>query len=129
MNTVTVPAVYLTYSPSDAAAAKLLKKEFADQGVHVQFLKPSAKQNAPNRTRDAISQSEAVIVLATSASIDSTNLAFEVGAAQAWEKPIYVITKDLAVSSLPDYLKEFRVFPVKSINKLIAKICPEHPNH
>lgn len=125
MSTVHGPSVYLTFSPHDSAAAKLLKKDLASQGVVVEFLNQSTKQELPNRTRELIAQSEAVIVLATSASLQTTDLAFEVGAAQAWDKPIYVVAKGITISALPDYLKEFRVYPVKDVKKLAARIHQE----
>ena len=122
MSEVAFPAVYLTYAPRDAAAARLLKKELAHQGVAVESFNTSEKRIKPARTREAIAQSEAVIVLATSSSIKTTNLPFEVGAAQVWDKPIYVVTKDIAISILPDYLKEFHVFAANDIKKLAARI-------
>lgn len=122
MSITTMGKVFLTHSPTDQAAASQVKKRLGDKGIVVQTVHALPTKDLATRMRNALAESEAFVVLATEASVHSTDLAFEIGAARGLQKPIFVLTKDIAKSDLPPYLREFSIIPYESLEKLAGRI-------
>jgi len=114
--------VFLAHSPRDKVDALQVKKRLADEGISVQTVDALPEKDLASEMRDAIAECEAFVVLATEAFVHSANLAFEIGAARAWQKPIYILAKDLSKAGLPKYLREFPVIPYAALERLAEQI-------
>src|SRR5262245_5879632 len=100
---VLLHTVYVAYSARDEAFAAELRRKLADDGITTQSLDQDADDENPwLAVRDAIAECELMVVLATENYICSTNLVYEFGIASAWQKPVYVVTKDVLRSALPE---------------------------
>jgi hypothetical protein len=52
---------------------------------------------------------------------------FEIGIAIAWQKPIYLLTKDLPDDAVPPHLQPFPRIAFKNMNKLAETIYGDRP--
>ncbi len=114
--------VFLTYHPSDAAAAAQVRQAFQAEGLSVYLTDWRGEPDSFDEARRALAESEAVVILATAAAVVSPDLATGYGVAIAWQKPIYVVTKDLSRAALPAYLRSYSVYSWESLHKVAENI-------
>ncbi|MFA5553678.1 MAG: TIR domain-containing protein [Phycisphaerae bacterium] len=114
--------LFLSYSLDVANIAELLKKKLNDAGFSV--FEPSEVQPGQNivkETWDALAGSWAVVVLLKPEKI-SPNVAVEIGAASAWQKPTYILTTEKGKYHVPFYFSQYLVYDVSNVDKLIEQI-------
>lgn len=118
--------VFLSHSASDAAIADVVDRRLNDAGLRV-FSAHGLKAGTtwPDAIRDALAESSAVVVLLTPASLRSSNLAVELGAALAWNKPIYPLLQDLKPEEVPVFLRQFQAVPLSRLDEVVKAIVGE----
>jgi hypothetical protein len=72
-------------------------------------------------------ESQALVVLLTPNSANSANVAVEIGAAMAWQKPIYVLLDRVPPDRFP-HLEPYRTFPLRDIDKLVRTLRRAGPS-
>lgn len=112
------PAVFLSFSSRDVSAGYEVRRMLNEAGFEVLAATEvvSRRGNVMNAIRDAMLQSDAYVVVASSAMSDSPWTAFELGAAMAWSKPVYVVATD--DGALPTYLDRLQVFKLSELARL-----------
>jgi hypothetical protein len=115
--------IFLTHAAADAGLAALVIRQFeaADCGVFSQ----QALEVGDDFWRRMIYElvdCNAVIILLTKSSLSLPNIAVEVGAALAWDKPIFVLYDGISISDVPEYLQQFAVCPVADLRGVIGQV-------
>lgn len=108
--------VFLSFNQRDKGLAKFVVDALEDQGVHVfgvDNLQPGVSIN--KAIRNSLVECSSVIVLATPSSIESQHLAFEVGMALGWSKPIFVLYDGISLPEIPPFLRQYQFCPVTQI--------------
>jgi hypothetical protein len=118
------PSVFLSYSSRDHALADTLRRALASSGFDV-LRAQETPSGAPieDAIRDLMRASDVFVVVASPDQVNSSWTAFEVGAAMAWEKPIFVVTSE--PRSLPPYLARYRVVDASELPRLIGSVKRE----
>ena len=115
--------VFVSHGQHDTGLAELLNRALKDQGLStwlVSSLEPS--DQFESAIRNAMAECHAVVILLTPAMLNSQWLAVEVGAAIAWNKPIYVLYDGVALDQIPGYLSQYHLLPVSQISEVVHKI-------
>ncbi|RIK75550.1 MAG: hypothetical protein DCC68_20965 [Planctomycetota bacterium] len=124
MSTVTQPFdVFIVHAPTDAAFARKVAQRLTDSGFNVlddDWAEPGIPYG--DAIREAINNSDAVVVLSTPASLDSEYVFLELGAATAWDKPIFVVRSGVSSDDLPVSLSPYWNCPVSELSKLTATL-------
>ena len=116
-------SVYLSYSRVDPALVAEVKNRLTEEGLDIHgALNGTLDHDLAVRIREAIKESDVLVILATPAQIRSSWLTFEVGIAIAFAKPTFLLTKDLAEESVPPHLRSFPRFAFEDVDKLAAAI-------
>jgi len=115
--------VVLSYSVQDERAAAQVREYLEGAGLSVfpatdQWSEPEDWK----QVRDAIAQSEAVVILVTESSLRAEKLIFVAGGAEAREKPLYMVAEGLPRSSLPVFLQDRTVFSIKQLPQVVQEI-------
>ncbi len=126
MSTVqeTLYDVFLSHGVHDTGIAEIVRKrlEASDLGVfamdHI-----DAGIDLDLAVRSALAESSAVILILTRSTVGSPYIAFEVGAAMAWNKPIYVLYDGLANDDIPSYLRQFHVVGLGEAERIVNEIA------
>lgn len=115
--------VFLSYGALEASVADQIER--ALQEAHITVFAPT-KATAGAKNSDTIRQelarSDAVVVVLPSEGVMSANLGVEIGAAMAWQKPIFFIQTGNGRMQLPFDLKSWAVYPPTRIDDIIQKI-------
>jgi hypothetical protein len=114
--------VFLSYSSDLSSQAKVIVEKFADAGLTVfnlSEIKPS--YNIVEETWQALAESWAVVALIKPGSMPPS-VAVEIGAASAWQKPIYILTEGKGEYHVPFYFSRFEVFTTSEIGKVVQLI-------
>ena len=120
--------VFLSHSNQDAGIAEAVVRALTDAGLTVVRPQDFAFGNDFTSTfRAALVESRAVVVLVTPSSVRSANLAFEIGAAMAWQKPIFLLTDGVEPSALPSVARLYRAFAASDLEKLIEPLKEASP--
>ncbi len=112
--------VFLSYSLPEAQTADLVERALEGAGLNV--FSPSKLENGTpykDTIQLAIAESQIMVMVVDPRHAPSSSTVVELGAALAWDKPVYVIDTDPGYTSLPDYLQEYPVFPVSRIDDLV----------
>lgn len=115
--------VFLSYSHRDRGLAELLVQTLQSRGVSIfqlDHLVPG--DSIDDAIREQLVECAAVVLLATSNSVQSRNLAFEAGMAIAWSKPIYALYDGVTRDELPGFLSGYRIHPVSEAVKVAEAI-------
>ncbi len=103
------PRVFLSYAARDEPSAMAASKMLQEAGCDT-FSASSAghaSEDAFDGIRDALENTDAVVLIASPESVNSQWMAFDLGAAMAWGKPVYVVASGGV--PLPVYLQQVRV--------------------
>jgi nucleoside 2-deoxyribosyltransferase len=125
---VSTKTVFLSYSHGDPAFAAEVRNCLAEEGWQVRGVpeeSPDANISA-GQIREAIKESDVVVVLATPAWVRSSWGVFEAGVAYVQQKPIFVVTKDLPDDALPVHLQAFQKVSGKQLPKLVRGLRQLH---
>lgn len=115
--------VFLTHAAQDGGLAALVTREFESAGCGVfSFQSIEAGDDFRLRVVNALVESQAVVILLTRASVSSQIVAFEIGVAMAWSKPVFVLFDGLLEDEIPDFLREYRLIPLTRLSEVIPQI-------
>jgi TIR domain len=115
--------VFLSHAAIDAAVAGMVKHRLAGAGFSV-FSAGDIKAGSDfaKELRQALRESQALIALLTRSHLRSDWLAVEVGAAMAWNTPIYVLRDGITAEDVPAYLRHYPSGPVAVLPEFIEAI-------
>ncbi len=111
--------VYIAYEFEELETAKYIANSFRALGLTV-FL--SSDAIAPGaRLEDVVWEAMAdsyALVVVLPKSVSSAWMAFELGAAKAWNKPVFAVSNPDSVQIVPQSLREVQVLPLSRINEI-----------
>lgn len=114
--------VFISHSSADAALASALADTCRANGLDAlthALLPPGAE--AGDALWDALAESRALLVFLSPAGL-SPSMAIEVGAARAWNKPIFGLVTDPSLTQLPAGLTGVPLYPTARIEDVIQAI-------
>ena len=115
--------VFLSHSASDTAWAAIVARRLQDAGLNVfTGTVVGTGENWADSLWEALTESAAVIALVNGPRVTSSWLAFEVGAAMAWHKPVYVVYQGERPSELPKYVEGFGTFDNSELDQVIKRV-------
>jgi hypothetical protein len=116
--------VFLAHSVKDANLAKAVAERFREAGLVVFSIwdQVASGQNVTDSVWEAMAESAALVLVITSQSGPVSSLAMEVGAANAWGKPVYVVVEGTEQIELPTFLRHVPVFSASRLPEVIASI-------
>lgn len=116
--------VFLSHGTHDRGIADVVKRALAKEGFNV-FAVDELKTNgsAMAGMREALAECSAFVMILTRSTLDSSSGAFEIGAAMAWNKPIFVLYDGLSNKEIPEYLKDFTVLQFTELPQVVRKIA------
>ena len=115
--------VFLSYALGDRPVAEAVKKALTQAGLAVfdaSAIQPG--QEIGERVRHALATSEALVAVIASDGATSSNVAVEIGAAMAWNKPIYILQEKDGVGRLPEFLSSHRAYPLSRVDDVVGAI-------
>ncbi len=114
--------VFLSYSSDLQGQARVIANKFADAGLTVFDLSEIGPgYNIAEETWQALAESWAVVALIKPGSVPPS-VAVEIGAASAWQKPIYILTQAEGEYHVPAYFSKYEVFKSSEIGKVVQLI-------
>jgi len=114
--------VFLSYSLDLQSQAKVIANKFAHAGLAVFNLSEIGPgYNIVEETWQALAESWALVVLVEPGTVPPS-VAVEIGAASAWQKPIYILTEGEGEYHVPAYFSKYEVFKSSEIEKVIELI-------
>jgi TIR domain len=117
-----VSDVFLSYSAADAKFAGDIARilQLFELSVFDKNALP-AGNGLEEAVWEAMAESQA-LVMVVSTSPPNASTIFEFGAAQGWNKPVYVVATDPASMRLPSFLQGLPVYPFSRIEDLAREI-------
>lgn len=123
MNKTPIYDVFLSHHPQDGGLASMVTREIESAGCGVFSLESlPLGSHIQSQVLDALVDSSAVVVLLTRSSVESRGVAFEVGVAMGWDKPIYIIHDGLEMRSIPEFLNQFHLVPLSDLPRVVKQI-------
>jgi hypothetical protein len=118
--------VFLSHTSSDRELAEEIASRLESVGLQAFYdvsLPPAA--DISSAIWDALAECRALIaVVSVDATPDAMGMV-EIGAATAWNKPIYVVLNGPPSTRLPDALKAYHVYPRNRLDEVIQRIRTE----
>lgn len=116
--------VFISYSHKDRPLAAQVADVMGTYGLDVFYetadVKPGTKFE--DTVWDAMAESRAFVVIIPAESSVSS-MSFELGAAKAWNKPIFVVASQHALTPLPTALHGAQVYPMSRVNEIAESIA------
>ncbi|MBN1391571.1 MAG: toll/interleukin-1 receptor domain-containing protein [Sedimentisphaerales bacterium] len=114
--------VFLSYASDLASQAKVIVNKFADAGLTVfDFSEIKPGYNITEEIWQALAESWAIVAL-VKPDIMPPSVAVEIGAASAWQKPIYILTEGEGECNVPLYFSKFEMFKASEVEKVVHLI-------
>lgn len=115
--------VFVSHGRHDTGLAELLNRALTEQGLSTWLVSSlETGDQWENAIRNTMAECHAVVVLLTPAMLESPWLAVEVGAAIAWDKPIYVLYDGVMLTQIPAFLSQFQALPVSRMSEVVSEI-------
>lgn len=119
--------VFLSHSSSDRELAVEVANRLKSEGLqpfHDESVGPA--ESMSTAIWDALAECRALIaIISVDATTPDAMGMVEIGAAIAWNKPIYLILNGPASTRLPDTLKSYQVYPRNRLDEVLQKIRTE----
>jgi hypothetical protein len=114
--------VFISHSAGDAKLAAEIADAFRANGLDaVTYAELLSDANASDALWDALAESRALLVILSPLG-QSPSMTIELGAARAWNKPVFGIVTDPAISRLPSDLSGIRLFTPGRIEEVIRAV-------
>jgi len=114
--------VFLSYSLQDAKFAVEVARVLQLSDLAVFDAKTMLQgKRMEEELWEAMAESQALVVVLSAAEPSASTL-FEFGAAQGWNKPVYVIVVDPASARIPTFLRKLPVFPFSRLEEVARAI-------
>ena len=114
--------VFISYAQQDATLSADIARvmESYDLSVFTEA-KLESGANLENAIWEAISESQALVTVISEFSLTAW-MAIEVGAARAWNKPIYAVASNPAAARLPAGLQGITIYPFSRVEEIAQEI-------
>jgi hypothetical protein len=120
---VATPRVFISSSVAQKNLAVRTRDALMDAGIETVAIDGTAVGGALQRSlMQAIASSDAVVIVMPEVLPFAAMVAIEVGAAQAWGKPVFGVTEHAGHVELPGYLPADHVFPIARLDDLVSRI-------
>jgi len=105
------------------AVADVVRQKLEEQGLSVfgYHAVPSTGR-VVEELREALAGSSVMVMILTSSSSRSPNLAVEIGAAMAWRKSVFVLLQNATAGDLPAFLQDFVAFPISRVDDVVKMV-------
>jgi len=116
--------IFLSHGGHDAGVADVVRRALESAGLSVftaSDLKPGV--SVADQLQEKLAESLAVVVILSQPSLRSDYVAFEIGGAAGWNKPIYLLLHGMTSASLPPYLRRFRSMPVTRHAEMVRELA------
>ena len=114
--------VFLSHGLELAGKAKAIAQEFCDAGLTVfDVSEVNPAYDVMEEMWQALAESWAVVVLMKTGTMPPF-VAVEIGAASAWNKPVYVLMEGKGEYHLPLDISQHKVFKLSEVGKVIEAI-------
>jgi hypothetical protein len=114
--------VFLSYGPQDAKSAVEVGRILQSFDLAVFNARAISRgKRMEEAIWDAMAESQALVVV-VSQSEPSASTLFELGAAQGWNKPIFIVVADPASTRLPSFLHDLPVYPFSRLEEVARAI-------
>lgn len=112
--------VFLSYAHQDESVAATVKRTLSGEGLIV-FSAPDVDLGGDilRSIRTRLVESRAVIVIVSPGLELPPSVLVELGAAMAWERPIFVLLDGVASSEVPAFLRKFRLLPMSKLPDIV----------
>jgi hypothetical protein len=115
--------VFLSHALDLAPQAKVLARNFGDAGLTVfDISEVRPGYSIAEETWQALAESWAVVVLIRPGTMPPS-VAVEIGAASAWQKPLYILTEGKGEYDVPVYISKYEVFKASEVPKVVQLIA------
>lgn len=116
------PRVYLSSVAIGSALSAFVARELQLGGCDTFSLKlPSAGADVPQHLQGSLRDTDAVFLVASATSVDSQWMPFELGAALALDKPVYVVAE--VGLTLPAYLRPATIVREAEVLRVAQSLC------
>ncbi len=114
--------LFVSHSPNDAPSASALAEACRAGGLETMTVQdlPSGVE-VEDILWHALAESRALLVVLSPSGL-TPMMGIEIGAAQAWNKPIFVVLTDPSMVQLPASLAHGKVYPPERIGDIIASV-------
>jgi len=114
--------VFLSYSSDLRGKARIVTKKFAEAGLAVFDMSDIGPgYNIAEEMWQALAESWALVVLIKPGTIPPS-VAVEIGAASAWQKPVYIVTTAEGEYHVPQYFSHYEIVKFPEIPNLVEII-------
>lgn len=122
--TETIYDVFLSHGAQDKGLAQIVTRALDREGLEVFAVhEVTPGEEFLAKMRRELAQCSAFVLILTRSTLKSPNIAFEIGMAMAWNKPIYVLYDGITKKEIPGYLKEFNVLQVSKLPQVVREIA------
>ena len=115
--------VFISHSAAEKDTARMIAQSLDSVGLTTFHLGVvENKKSLSEAIWEALSESHAVIALISSESRSSANVMLEIGAASAWNKPVFLIVKDPESAVPSGILQKYPAYPLSRLDDVILAI-------
>ena len=116
------PDVFISHAASDWVTASRLRRQLADFDIRAVYHRRKAGVEWQDMVWRSLDEADAVIILLTEAGLKSPWITFEAGAAAGRQKSVYVVRFGVLERKIPKYLRRYRQFRWREVEKLAKSI-------
>jgi len=115
--------VFISYSHASYETAKEVAEILRSRGITVYYNSKDSPigSNIEDITWEAMAESHALVVVLPE-QVNSPWLTFELGAAKAWNKPIYAVSAFSSHQNLPVLLRNIEILPISRAEEIADSI-------
>lgn len=115
--------VFISHSARDRDVAEEIAAQLQEAGITAFFDVADSRvgENVEKRFWEALSESRALIAVFSDVGAYQF-LGLAIGAAFAWNKPVFIVLNAPPTTRLPEILQSFPVFPVSRISDLVEHV-------
>jgi hypothetical protein len=114
--------VFISCAAADTDRAAEVARAFVGSGLNAVTMNDlSVGQNLSDLLWDALAECRAMIVIFSSATPNPT-MTFEIGAAKAWNKPIFALVTNPAIAPLPAGFSDLRLYPIERVDDVVRAV-------
>ncbi len=115
--------VFVCHGTLDVGIADVVRRAFEAEQLEVFAVHEIIPDDSfMAEVRRALAECHAFVLLLTRSTLQSPDVALEIGMATAWNKPVYVLYDGIAKSEIPVYLNEFHVAPISHLDRIVKEI-------
>jgi len=115
--------VFLSYAAAERATAEVIRRSLSAEGLRIFDPADAATgETIADAVWKALAESDAFVVVLSADEQPKPNTAAELGAAQAWHKPIYLVSNANGGTRIPTFLSGYRLYPLSRIDDVARAI-------